>query len=200
MNNKELIEKAVYTIKEAKDSVDKLNEIFEELKRAYDNNELSIDSEEMQPILKWVIVISKEDALRLLNLTSRDNSRTPFAWNEDGGFTTSTPWIRYNQDIKEINVERAKKDPDSILNFYKKLISLRRSSDTLIYGSFKLLEEDDEDLFIYERTLDKEKYTIIVNMSDNTRCYPVKGQVVLSNYDDSKDEIRSWEAKVIKED
>ena len=143
---------------------------------------------------------SKEDALRLLNLTSRDNSRTPFAWNEDGGFTTSTPWIRYNQDIKEINVEREKKDPDSILNFYKKLISLRRSSDTLIYGSFKLLEEDDEDLFIYERTLDNEKYTIIVNMSDNTRCYPVKGQVVLSNYDDSKDEIRSWEAKVIKED
>lgn len=64
MNNKELIEKAVYAIKEAKDSVDKLNEIFEELKRAYDNNELSIDSEEMQPILKWVIVISKEDALR----------------------------------------------------------------------------------------------------------------------------------------
>ena len=60
MNNKELIEKAVYAIKETKDSVDKLNEIFEELKRAYDNNELSIDSEEMQPILKWVIVISKE--------------------------------------------------------------------------------------------------------------------------------------------
>ena len=142
---------------------------------------------------------SKEDALRLLNLTSRDNSRTPFPWNENGGFTTSKPWIKYNQDISFINVESEKKDPDSILNFYKKLISLRKNSDTLIYGSFKLLEEDDESLFVYSRTLGDEKYLVVVNMSEDIRQYKTEGKVVLSNYDDSTDELRSWEAKVVKE-
>ena len=142
---------------------------------------------------------SKEDALRLLNLTSRDNSRTPFPWNENGGFTTSKPWIKYNQDISFINVESEKKDPDSILNFYKKLIALRKNSDTLIYGSFKLLEEDDESLFVYSRTLGDEKYLVVVNMSEYIRQYKTEGKVVLSNYDDSTDELRSWEAKVVKE-
>ena len=142
---------------------------------------------------------SKEDALRLLNLTSRDNSRTPFPWNENGGFTTSKPWIKYNQDISFINVESEKKDPDSILNFYKKLIALRKNSDTLIYGSFKLLEEDDESLFVYSRTLGDEKYLVVVNMSEDIRQYKTEGKVVLSNYDDSTDELRSWEAKVVKE-
>lgn len=142
---------------------------------------------------------SKEDALRLLNLTSRDNSRTPFPWNENGGFTTSKPWIKYNQDISFINVESEKKDPDSILNFYKKLIALRKNSDTLIYGSFKLLEEDDESLFVYSRTLGDEKYLVVVNMSEDIRQYKTEGKVVLSNYDDSIDELRSWEAKVVKE-
>lgn len=142
---------------------------------------------------------SKEDALRLLNLTSRDNSRTPFPWNENGGFTTSKPWIKYNQDISFINVESEKKDPDSILNFYKKLIALRKNSDTLIYGSFKLLEEDDESLFFYSRTLGDEKYLVVVNMSEDIRQYKTEGKVVLSNYDDSTDELRSWEAKVVKE-
>lgn len=142
---------------------------------------------------------SKEDALRLLNLTSRDNSRTPFPWNENGGFTTAKPWIKYNQDISFINVESEKKDPDSILNFYKKLISLRKNSDTLIYGSFKLLEEDDESLFVYSRTLGDEKYLVVVNMSEDIRQYKTEGKVVLSNYDDSTDELRSWEAKVVKE-
>lgn len=142
---------------------------------------------------------SKEDALRLLNLTSRDNSRTPFPWNENGGFTTSKPWIKYNQDISFINVESEKKDSDSILNFYKKLIALRKNSDTLIYGSFKLLEEDDESLFVYSRTLGDEKYLVVVNMSEDIRQYKTEGKVVLSNYDDSTDELRSWEAKVVKE-
>lgn len=142
---------------------------------------------------------SKEDALRLLNLTSRDNSRTPFPWNENGGFTTSKPWIKYNQDISFINVESEKKDPDSILNFYKKLIALRKNSDTLIYGSFKLLEEDDESLFVYSRTLGDEKYLVVVNMSEDIRQYKTEGKVVLSNYDDSTDVLRSWEAKVVKE-
>ena len=145
---------------------------------------------------------SDEEALHLLRLVSRDNSRTPFPWNggENGGFSSSRPWIRMNQDYRRINVEEEEKDPSSVLNFYRKLIALRKESDTLIYGDFTLLEEDDEDLFIYQRSMGNEKYRIIVNMSGKEREYQCKGKVVLSNYSDFLPYLRAWEAKVIKEE
>ena len=145
---------------------------------------------------------SDEEALHLLRLVSRDNSRTPFPWNggENGGFSSSRPWIRMNQDYGLINVEEEEKDPSSVLNFYRKLIALRKESDTLIYGDFTLLEEDDEDLFIYQRSMGDEKYRIIVNMSGKEREYQCRGKVVLSNYSDFLPYLRAWEAKVIKEE
>ena len=145
---------------------------------------------------------SDEEALHLLRLVSRDNSRTPFPWNggENGGFSSSRPWIRMNQDYGLINVEEEEKDPSSVLNFYRKLIALRKESDTLIYGDFTLLEENDEDLFVYQRTMGDEKYRIIVNMSGKEREYQCKGKVVLSNYSDCLPYLRAWEAKVIKEE
>ena len=105
-----------------------------------------------------------------------------------------------NQDYGLINVEEEEKDPSSVLNFYRKLIALRKESDTLIYGDFTLLEEDDEDLFIYQRSMGDEKYRIIVNMSGKEREYQCKGKVVLSNYNDTLPYLRAWEAKVIKEE
>ena len=105
-----------------------------------------------------------------------------------------------NQDYRLINVEEEEKDPSSVLNFYRKLIALRKESDTLIYGDFTLLEEDDEDLFIYQRSMGDEKYRIIVNMSGKEREYQCRGKVVLSNYSDCLPYLRAWEAKVIKEE
>ena len=155
----------------------------------------------------WNVMLKRgktqKEALRLLWATSRDNSRTPFCWNGSlyGGFSVAEPWISMNQDYERINVEEEKKDPDSILNFYKKLIALRRTEDTLIYGSFHLLLEEDEDLFVYERTLGEEKFTIAVNMSGKEREFQIKGKTVLSNYSDSSSSVlRSWEAKVVKEE
>ena len=105
-----------------------------------------------------------------------------------------------NQDYGLINVEEEEKDPSSVLNFYRKLIALRKESDTLIYGDFTLLEENDEDLFVYQRTMGDEKYRIIVNMSGKEREYQCRGKVVLSNYSDFLPYLRAWEAKVIKEE
>ncbi|MDY5930809.1 MAG: alpha-amylase family glycosyl hydrolase [Candidatus Ornithospirochaeta sp.] len=152
----------------------------------------------------WSVMLSRgfseHDALRLLRLTSRDNSRTPFPWTPEGGFSESESWIRYNQDMAFINAESEEKDPDSVLSFYKRMIALRASSDALIYGSFELLDEDDEDVFSYRRRLGNESYIIAVNMSSNVRHYPLKGETVLSNYSDGCDDLRSWEAKVVKEE
>ena len=72
--------------------------------------------------------LSKEEIIGILKQKSRDNSRTPMQWNEEmnSGFTTSTPWISVAENYKEINVEKALEDKESVFYHYKKLIELRK--------------------------------------------------------------------------
>ena len=77
--------------------------------------------------------INEKDIIKILNSKSRDNSRTPMQWNEDinGGFTKGNPWIKINDNYKDINVKKALEDKDSILYHYKKLIQLRKEYDII---------------------------------------------------------------------
>ena len=70
-------------------------------------------------------------------------------WNAEkhAGFTAGTPWMAENQNYEEINVENSRKNPDSLFYFYQKLIALRRKNDTLVYGDFRLIEEENPDIF-----------------------------------------------------
>lgn len=134
--------------------------------------------------------VSKEKALSDAWATSRDNSRTPMQWNssENAGFTEGTPWLKLNDNYKKINVESEEKDENSVLNFYKKLIKLRKSNDTLIYGIYDLILEDDERIYAYTRTLDNEKFLIIGNLTDENVGYSYEEEklnskdLVLNNY------------------
>ena len=65
--------------------------------------------------------LSKEEIIGILKQKSRDNSRTPMQWNEEvnSGFTTSTPWISVAENFKEINVEKALEDKESVFYYYK---------------------------------------------------------------------------------
>ena len=65
--------------------------------------------------------LSKEEIIGILKQKSRDNSRTPMQWNEEmnSGFTTSTPWISVAENYKEINVEKALEDKESVFYHYK---------------------------------------------------------------------------------
>ena len=76
-----------------------------------------------------------------------------------------------NNNFKDINVEKQEGDKDSILNFYKKLIKIRNNSETLIYGSYDLILEEDENIFAYTRKLNNEKYIIITNLTDKNAKY-----------------------------
>ncbi|WAA09983.1 glycoside hydrolase family 13 protein [Fervidibacillus albus] len=96
----------------------------------------------------------------------RDNSRTPMQWNgqQMAGFTTAEKtWFGVNPNYKTINVEKQMADPESILNFYKRMIRLRKEHDVFIYGTYDLLFEDDPQLFVYTRTLGGELALIICN-------------------------------------
>ena len=86
-------------------------------------------------------------------------------WNstENAGFTEGIPWYRVNPNYTKINVEQARKDPDSIFYHYQKLISLRKENDIMVYGTYYLLFPEDEELYIYTRTLGTDQCLIVCN-------------------------------------
>jgi alpha-glucosidase len=111
--------------------------------------------------------VSHEDIMSVIWASSRDNSRTPMQWNssENAGFTSGTPWMKVNPNYTEINVEKQEQDKNSILNFYKKMISLKKENEIFTYGTYDLLLEDDKQIYAYTRTLGEEQVVVITNLS-----------------------------------
>jgi oligo-1,6-glucosidase len=158
-------------------------------------------------------LVSEENYLKALHYTSRDNSRTPMQWNnsKNAGFTAGESWIKVNQNYNEINVEEQVIDPDSILNYYKELIALRKDSPILVYGSFEEINRDHEEIYAYLRLLEGNTVLIIVNFFGNEPVFEVpkhidfrKAELLLSNYevedyDDNKSvKLRPYEARIYK--
>lgn len=137
-----------------------------------------------------------------IRTASRDNARTPMQWeNTPGaGFTTGTPWLGINNNYTRINYSDQKADPNSILQYYKKMIALRAESDTLKYGDFLPLYAKDG-VIAYGRELGNERYIAILNFSGaNARArYP--GEVVASNMNRTSynGDLAPYEAVVLKE-
>ncbi len=130
-----------------------------------------------------------EDIMEIIWATARGNSRTPMQWNREvnGGFTTGKPWLAVNPNYKTINVEAQEEDPDSILNFYKEMIMLRKSEDVLMYGNYDLVQEQHPDVYAYTRTLDEKCVLILCNLTKeqttiNLESMPVSSdQLLLAN-------------------
>ena len=112
--------------------------------------------------------MSHEDIMEIIWATARGNSRTPMQWSHEanGGFTTGTPWLAVNPNYQTINVEAQEDDPDSILNFYKEMIALRKSEDIFVYGSYDLVFEAHKDIYAYTRTLGEKCVLILCNLAN----------------------------------
>lgn len=110
--------------------------------------------------------MSHEEMMSYIWKNGRDNARTPMQWSNasQAGFTTGTPWFGVNPNYPNINVEEAVKDPDSILNYYKKMIKLRKHTPALIYGSYELIAEAHPHVFAYLRLYKNARYAVIVNL------------------------------------
>lgn len=154
-------------------------------------------------------LISKEDMMRFIRLRGRDNSRTPMQWDdsENAGFTTGTPWIGINPNYKTINAKAALADPDSIFHYYRRLIALRKQEPIMAYGSYELLEPENESLFVYKRTLEGQKLLVICNFTKEPVSYEIpaefeKAQILIGNYDRAEAqgiiEMKPYEALVLK--
>lgn len=152
-------------------------------------------------------LIKEEDALDIMRKQSRDNARTPMQWDdtENAGFTTGKPWLRINPDYKTVNAKDAAGRDDSVYAYYKKLISLRKNSDLIVYGDYELLWPDSDEVFAYTRTLGDEKLFVACNFTDHDIDISLPdgfrdGTVIIGNYPDVsvKEVLRPYEAIAVK--
>lgn len=151
---------------------------------------------------------SEEEALKYMWNCSRDNARIPMQWNDEhnAGFTTGTPWIDMNPNYHEINVAYQLEDPNSILNFYKAMIRLRKSHTSLVYGKYNLILEEDPKIYAYTRTDREGQYLILCNLTDQEALYQLDQELaykelLLCNYlDDEINEgvLKPYEARLYK--
>ncbi|MDP4269594.1 MAG: alpha-glucosidase [Bacteroidota bacterium] len=100
-------------------------------------------------------------------ISARDNSRTPFQWDasQNAGFTSGTPWIKVNPNYRAVNVAAEEQDENSVLNYFRKMVRLRKHNPVLVYGAYKLLVPEDPQVYAYTRTLGNEQFLILLNFS-----------------------------------
>lgn len=138
----------------------------------------------------------------MIRQNSRDNARTPYQWSPEpyGGFSTVEPWLLVNPNYLTINRQDQENDPGSLLNFYKKLIDLRKTSKVLLQGDFIPLKATRH-IISYQRKLGNQTWTILLNFSKKTINHTLSGDRILSNYNDSPhgNTLRPYEAIIICE-
>ncbi|MBT9775249.1 alpha,alpha-phosphotrehalase [Clostridium sp. MCC353] len=148
----------------------------------------------------------KEEIMESIYAKGRDNARTPMQWDdtEHAGFTSGTPWLKVNPNYTEINAKKQINDQDSVFSYYKSLIRLRKTYDIFVEGDFRLLYEEDADIFAYVRSFGSQKILVAANFHGGTAAFKMpeemgeKGRVLIGNYKNREDGIlRPYEAFMI---
>ncbi|MBM7662716.1 oligo-1,6-glucosidase [Bacillus mesophilus] len=154
-----------------------------------------------------------DEIMKRIHHKGRDNSRTPMQWstNDQAGFTAGTPWIEVNPNYSSINVEKQVQDPDSVLNYYKQLIQLRKKHEVLVYGDYELILENDTEIYAYTRTLGQEKLLVVLNFFGGTPTFRLPSslhveshELLISNYGVEEDvniqefQLQPYEARVYR--
>ena len=152
--------------------------------------------------------LSEKEAIKIVNKYSRDNARTPFQWDnsDNAGFTTGRPWLVVNKNYESINAASQIEDKDSVFSFYKELIKLRKSEEfkeVIVYGKFRPMLEEYDNIVAFCRELEDKKIMIIANYQNEEQIIKLpekfKG-ILLNNYDSleiEKDKVRLQEYEVV---
>lgn len=159
--------------------------------------------------------VDSDKMISYLRNKSRDNARTPMQWDEtdEAGFTTGTPWMPVNPNYKRINAAAQIGNEDSVYNYYRKLISLRKEYPIIVNGDFELVGEDDTAVFAYLRHWKDQILWVACNFTDRMQKIVSpssnhteyrKWDVICTNYSPSGDafekgqiELRPYEAVAV---
>lgn len=139
-----------------------------------------------------------------INLLARDNARTPVQWDdtENAGFSTGKPWMSVNPNYKEVNAASQVNDPNSLYNFWKKALEVRKThKDLFIYGALEILDFDNEKIFSYTKTSGNSKAYVVLNFSnDAVKFEPlVKDDLELAISNEElpvEGTLNAWEGRV----
>jgi oligo-1,6-glucosidase len=141
--------------------------------------------------------------MKEIQFSCRDNGRTPFQWDTtaNAGFTTGTPWISVNKNYKMINAASQENDANSCLNYFRKIVKLRKDNPVLVYGKYTLIDKDNPNVYAYTRESGDKKFLVLLNFtsktsSANTGIDVTKAKLLIDNYPDafSGTELRPYEA------
>ena len=148
---------------------------------------------------------SPEKRLERLWHGSRDSARTPVQWSdkEYAGFSGNKPWFYVNENYKDVNVSNQEKDENSILNFYRKAIKLRKELTAVRYGNYKEYNKQSKKLYTYSREDDKQKILVVCSFYDKETKFKVPAgfdlktaKVILNNYDNDSLVLKPYETRV----
>lgn len=122
-------------------------------------------------------------------ITGRDNGRTPIQWDDtpNAGFTSGTPWLKVNDNYTEINVAQQEENPDSVLNYFRKMVRLKKENEVLIYGQYQDIAPEHPQIYAFTRTLKQTTWLVVLNFSDQEVSFRLPDDlgiksVVISNY------------------
>ena len=150
--------------------------------------------------------VDEQEIMRSIYAKGRDNARTPMQWSEEtnAGFTDGTPWIRCNPNYAIINAEEQLVNQDSVLNYYRKLIALRKQEEVLIEGNYEPVLEEDQSLFAYTRENGQAKLLVICNFTGKDAAYELSeiwrdAETLITNYEEQGTwgSLRPYEAKML---
>lgn len=142
------------------------------------------------------------EILQEMSFSCRDNGRTPMQWNNtaQAGFTTGVPWIAVNPNYSNINVAMQEKDENSCLQYFKRMVALRKAEKALVYGAYTLLDAQNPQVYAYTREWQGKKLLVVLNFSDkpatvNTGINTANTKVLIHNYSSAAgDTLRPYEA------
>ena len=157
--------------------------------------------------------IPEDKIMESIYRIGRDNARTPMQWADsvNAGFTNGESWIKCNPNYKNINVKESLNNPNSIYYYYKKLINLRKNNLVFVYGNYRSILNDNEQIYTYIRQLDNQSLLVVLNFCETGIIFNLpdeikynKKELLLCNYNVDKSKniknfnLRPYEARVYR--
>ena len=151
----------------------------------------------------------QEKRMQRIHRSSRDSARTPLQWNAgpNAGFSTAKPWFYVNSNYPLVNAAAEEDDPDSILNFYRRCLALRKSSETLLWGNYREYQPRSRRLYLYARCRERERILVVCSFADTPQRWKLPAgyeaaaaELLLDNYSEpgAQELLRPYETRVYR--